>query len=141
MSSFGYLLYFLHPIALVMAAGLLWYVKFLLTHIASGQSSNQNKSRHQLLPQEVGFTDKHKLEEKNHKRISYTGLTVIAAIVVIAVAIGVHFSLYSLPSFSSFFPFSNAGSEEILPAPATASKQNSDNRCSDSHNRCIIFFR
>jgi ABC-type branched-subunit amino acid transport system substrate-binding protein len=110
---------------LVIAAGLLWYVKFLLTH---SQPSDERRRSEQMetsiIAPRGGFTDKYKSEEeKNHKRISYIGLTVIAAIVVIAVAIGVYFSLYSLPSFSSFFPFSNAGSEEILPAPATALKQ------------------
>jgi ABC-type branched-subunit amino acid transport system substrate-binding protein len=109
---------------LVIAAGLLWYVKFLLTHSRpSDERSTSEQIETSVIAPRGGFTDKHKLEEKNHKRISYTGLTVIAAIVVIAVAIGVYFSLYSLPPFSSFFPFSNAGSEEILPAPATALKQ------------------
>src|SRR5918911_3337256 len=110
---------------LVIAAGLLWYVKFLLTH---SQPSIDERSRSEQIETSIiaprgGFTDKHTSEEKTHKKISYTGLTVIAAIVVIAVAIGVYFSLYSLPSFSSFFPFSNPGSEVILPAPATALKQ------------------
>src|SRR5919199_1174583 len=109
---------------LVIAAGLLWYVKFLLT---GSQPSDERLTSEQIetsiIAPRGGFNDKHQSEEKNHKRISYTGLTVIAAIVVIAVAIGVYFSLYSLPSFSSFFPFSNPGSEVILPAPATALKQ------------------
>jgi ABC-type branched-subunit amino acid transport system substrate-binding protein len=111
---------------LVIAAGLLWYVKFLLTH----SQPNDERSRPEQLETSIiaprgGYTDEHKSEEeeKTHKRISYIALTVIAAIVVIAVAIGVYFSLYSLPSFSSFFPFSNAGSEVILPAPVTAIKQ------------------
>jgi branched-chain amino acid transport system substrate-binding protein len=110
---------------LVIAAGLLWYVKFLVTH---SQSSDERRTSEQIQTSIIaprgGFTDKHKSEEeKNHKRITYTGLTVIAAIVVIAIAIGVYFSLYSLPSISSFFPFSNTGSEVILPAPATALKR------------------
>ncbi len=109
---------------LVIAAGLLWYVKFLLTHSQpSDERSTSEQIETSIIAPRGGFTDEHKLEEKNHKRISYTGLTVIAAIVVIAVAIGVYFSLYSLPSFSSFFPFSNADSEVISPAPATALKQ------------------
>ena len=109
---------------LVIAAGLLWYVKFLLTHSQpSDERSTSEQIETSVIAPRGGFTDEHKLEEKNHKRISYTGLTVIAAIVVIAVAIGVYFYLYSLPSFSSFFPFSNAGSEVISPAPATAIKQ------------------
>ena len=64
------------------------------------------------MPQDGGYTDKHKSEEKNHKRISYTGLTVIAAIVVIAVAIGVYFSSYLSPSLFSFFLFSGPSSFE-----------------------------
>src|SRR5919199_3731906 len=80
---------------LVIAAGLLWYVKFLLTH---SQPSDKRRTSEQIetsiIAPRGGFTDKHQSEEKNHKRISYTGLTVIAAIVVIAVAIGVYFSLY-----------------------------------------------
>jgi hypothetical protein len=112
---------------LVIAAGLLWYVKFLLTR---RQPSDERRTSEQIetsiIAPRGGFTGKHKSEEKNHKRITYTGLTVIAAIVVIAVAIGVYFSLYSLPSFSSFFPFSNPGS---------------DNRCSHSNNWYIIVFR
>jgi branched-chain amino acid transport system substrate-binding protein len=109
---------------LVIAAGLLWYVKFLLTH---SQPSDERRTSEQIetsiIAPRGGFTDQHKSEEKNHKRISYTGLTVIAAIVVIAVAIGVYFSLYSSPSLSSFFLFSNPSSEVIPPAPATAFKQ------------------
>jgi ABC-type branched-subunit amino acid transport system substrate-binding protein len=110
---------------LVIAAGLLWYVKFLVTH---SQSSDEHRRLEQMetsitVPTS-GYTNKHKSEEeKNNKRISYVGLTAIAATIVIAVAIGVYFSLYSLPSFSSFFPFSNPGSEVILPAPAGALKQ------------------
>jgi branched-chain amino acid transport system substrate-binding protein len=110
---------------LVIAAGLLWYVKFLLTH---SQPSRDERSRSEQIETSTiatrgEYTDNHKSEERKHKKISYIGLTAIAAIVVIAVAIGVYFSLYSLPSFSSFFPFSNPGSEEILPTPATALKQ------------------
>jgi ABC-type branched-subunit amino acid transport system substrate-binding protein len=109
---------------LVIAAGLLWYVKFLLTHSQpNDERSTSEQMETSIIASRGRFTDKHKSEEKNHKRISYTGLTLIAAIVVVAVAIGVYFSLYSLPSFSSFFPFSNAGSEVISPAPGTALKQ------------------
>ncbi|MFL6381237.1 MAG: penicillin-binding protein activator [Nitrososphaeraceae archaeon] len=109
---------------LVIAAGLLWYVKFLLTHSQpSDERSRSEQLETSIITPRGGYTDEHKSEEKNHKRISSLALTVIAAIVVIAVAIGVYFSLYSLPSFSSFFPFSNAGSEVILPAPVTAIKQ------------------
>src|SRR5207253_71557 len=70
-----------------------------------------------------GYTDKHKSEEKTHKKISYMALIAIATIIVVAVAIGVYFSLYSSPSLSSFFLFSNPSSEIILPAPAGALKQ------------------
>ncbi|HEY6165123.1 MAG TPA: penicillin-binding protein activator, partial [Nitrososphaeraceae archaeon] len=110
---------------LVIAAGLLWYVKFLLTH---SQPSDERRTSEQIetsiITPRGGYTDKHKSEEKNDKRISYMALTVIAAIVAIAVAIGVYFSLYSSPSLSSFFLFSNPSSEVvILPAPATAFKQ------------------
>jgi len=109
---------------LVIAAGLLWYVKFLLTH---SQPSDEYRRSEQIETSIIvprgGYTDNHKSEEKNHKRISYTGLTVIAAIVAIAVAVGVYFSLYSSPSLSSFFLFSNPSSEVIPPAPATAFKQ------------------
>src|SRR5919202_1558531 len=111
---------------LVIAAGLLWYVKFLLTH---SQPSDEHRRSEQIetsiIAPRGGYTDKHKSEEeKNYKRISYIALTAIATIIVIvAVAIGVYFSLYSLPSLSSFFPFSNPSSAVILPAPATALKQ------------------
>jgi branched-chain amino acid transport system substrate-binding protein len=110
---------------LVIAAGLLWYVKFLLTH---GQPSDERRRSEQIetsiITPRGGYTDKHKSEEENHKKISYMAFTVIAAIVAIAVAIGVYFSLYSSPSLSSFFLFSNPSSEVvILPAPATAFKQ------------------
>jgi ABC-type branched-subunit amino acid transport system substrate-binding protein len=108
---------------LVIAAGLLWYVKFLLTH---SQPSIDERSRSEQIETSIivprsGYTDKHKSEEKNHKRISYIALTAIATIIVIAVAIGVYFSLYS--SSSSFFLFSNPSSEVILSAPAGALKQ------------------
>src|SRR4051794_6035141 len=105
---------------LVIAAGLLWYVKFLLTH---GQPSIDERSRSEQLETSIiaprgGYTDKHKSEEKIHKKISYIALTAIATIIVIAVSIGVYFSLYS--SSLSFFLFSNPSSEIILPAPAGA---------------------
>jgi branched-chain amino acid transport system substrate-binding protein len=108
---------------LVIAAGLLWYVKFLLTHT---QPSVDERSRLEKMETSItvptsGYTNKHKSEEKNHKRISSLALTAIASIVVIAVAIGVYFSLYA--SSSSFFLFSNPSSEVILPAPAGALKQ------------------
>jgi len=106
---------------LVIAAGLLWYVKFLLTH---GQPSIDERLRSEQIETSIiaprgGYTDKHKSEEKTHKKISYIGLMAIATIIVVAVAIGVYFSLYS----SSFFLFSNPNSEIILPAPAGALKQ------------------
>ena len=69
-----------------------------------------------------GYTDKHKSEEKTHKKISPIALMAIATIVVVAVAIGVYFSLYSCTS-SSFFLFSNPSSEIILPPPASGLKQ------------------
>jgi branched-chain amino acid transport system substrate-binding protein len=108
---------------LVIAAGLLWYVKFLLTH---GQPSIDERSRSEQLETSIiaprsGYTDKHKSEEKTHKKISYMALTAIATIIVVAVAIGVYFSLYL--SSSSLFLFSNPSSEVILPAPAGALKQ------------------
>jgi len=109
---------------LVIAAGLLWYVKFLLTH---SQPSDKHRTSEQIetsiISPRGGYTDKHNTQEKNHKRISYIALTAIAAIVAIAVSIGVYFSLYSSPSLSSFFLFSGPSSEVILPAPATAFKQ------------------
>jgi Periplasmic binding protein len=108
---------------LVIAAGLLWYVKFLLTH---NQPSIDERSKSEQLETSIitprgGYTDKHKSEEKTHKRISRIALTAIATTVVIAVVIGVYFSLYS--SSLSFFLFSNPSSEIILPAPAGALKQ------------------
>ena len=108
---------------LVIAAGLLWYVKFLLTH---SQPSVDEHSRLEQMETSIiaprgGYTNKHKSEEKNHKRISFIALTAIASIIVIAVSIGVYFSLYS--SSSSFFLFSNPTSEVILTAPAGALKQ------------------
>ncbi|MFL6419894.1 MAG: penicillin-binding protein activator, partial [Nitrososphaeraceae archaeon] len=107
---------------LVIAAGLLWYVKFLLTH---SQPSIDERIRSEQLGTSIiapsgGYSDKYKSEEKTHKKISYIGLTTIATIIVVAVVIGVYFSLYSS---SSFFLFFNPGSEIILPAPAGALKQ------------------
>jgi hypothetical protein len=63
----------------------------LLTH---SQPSDERGASEQIETSIIrprgGFTDKYKSEEeKYHKRITYTGLTVIAAIVVIAVVIGV----------------------------------------------------
>ena len=107
---------------LVIAAGLLWYVKFLLRH---GQPSIDERLRSEQIETSIivpraGYADKHKSEEETHKKISYIGLMSIAAIIVVAVAIGVYFSLYSA---SSFFLFSNPTSEIILPAPARGLKQ------------------
>ena len=59
-------------------------------------------------------------KKKTIKELVHIALTGIATIVVIAVAIGVYFSLYSS---SPFFLFSNPSSEVILPAPAAALKQ------------------
>jgi ABC-type branched-subunit amino acid transport system substrate-binding protein len=108
---------------LVIAAGLLWYVKFLLTHSQPSidESRRSEQMETSIIIPRGGYTDKHKSEEKNHKRISYIALTAIATIIVIAVAIGVYYSLSS--SSSSFFLFSNPGSEVILPAPAGVLKQ------------------
>lgn len=97
---------------LVIAAGLLWYVKFLLTH---GQPSIDERRRSEQIETSIiaprgGYTDKHKSEEKTHKKISHIALMAIATIVVVAVAIGVYL-------------FSNPSSEIILPAPAGALKQ------------------
>jgi branched-chain amino acid transport system substrate-binding protein len=106
---------------LVIAAGLLWYVKFLLTH---SQSSDKHHRSEQIETSTIaprgGYTDNHKSEERNYKKISYMALTAIAAIIAIAVVIGVYFSL---SSSSSFFLLSNPGSEVILPAPTGALKQ------------------
>jgi branched-chain amino acid transport system substrate-binding protein len=107
---------------LVIAAGLLWYVKYLLTHNQpSDERSRLEQMETSITVPTSGYTNKHKSEEKNHKRISSLALTAIASIIVIAVAIGVYFSLYSSSPF--FFLFSNPNSEVILPAPATALKQ------------------
>jgi hypothetical protein len=100
---------------LVIAAGLLWYVKFLLTHSQpSDERSRLEQMETSITVPTSGYTNKHKSEEKTHKKISYIALTAIATIIVVAVAIGVYFSLYS--SSSSFFLFSNPSSEVILPA-------------------------
>ena len=92
---------------MVIAAGLLWYVKFLLTH---GQPSIDERRRSEQIETSItaprgGYTDKHKSEEKTHKKISHIALMAIATIVVVAVAIGVYL-------------FSNPSSEIILPTPA-----------------------
>jgi ABC-type branched-subunit amino acid transport system substrate-binding protein len=110
---------------LVIAAGLLWYVKFLLTQ--SQPIDEHRRSEHMetyIIAPSSGYTNKPKSEEeKNRKKISSMALTAVAAIVVIAVSIGIYFSLYSLPSLSSFFLFSNPSSEVVSPAPATTLKQ------------------
>jgi branched-chain amino acid transport system substrate-binding protein len=101
---------------LVIAAGLLWYVKFLLTHRQLGDERRSEQMETSIIAPTGSYTDKHESEEKNHKRISYMA---IAAIIVVAVSIGVYFSLYSSSS-SSFFLFSNPSSEVIIPAPSAA---------------------
>jgi len=108
---------------LVIAAGLLWYVKFLL---ARSKPSDEHRRSEQMetyiIAPSSGYTNKPKSEEeKNRKKISYMGLMAVAAIVVIAISIAIYFSLN--PSLSSFFLFSNPSSEVISPAPATAFKQ------------------
>jgi branched-chain amino acid transport system substrate-binding protein len=108
---------------LVIAAGLLWYVKFLL---AQSKPSDEHRRSEQMetyiIAPSSGYTNKPKSEEeKNRKKISYMGLMAVAAIVVIAISIAIYFSLN--PSLSSFFLFSNPSSEVISPAPATAFKQ------------------
>ena len=110
---------------LVIAAGLLWYVKFLLTQ---SQPSDDHRRSEQMETSIIAprgdYTNKPKSEEeKNRKKISSMGLIAVAAIVVIAVSIGIYFSLYSLPSLSSFLLFSNPSYEVIAPAPATALRQ------------------
>ncbi len=107
---------------LVIAAGLLWYVKFLLTHSQPGdERSRSEQLETPIIVSRGGYTDKNNSEEKNHKRIRYVALTAIATVIVISVAIGVYYYLSS--SSSSFFLFSNAGPEVILPAPVGALKQ------------------
>ena len=110
---------------LVIAAGLLWYVKFLLTQ--NQPIDEHRRSEHMetyIIAPSGGYTNKPKSEEeKNRKKISSIALTAVAAIVVISVSIAIYFSLYSLPSLSSFIGFSNPSSEVISPAPATAFKQ------------------
>jgi branched-chain amino acid transport system substrate-binding protein len=110
---------------LVIAAGLLWYVKFLLTHSQPNDAHKRSEQMEtSIIAPRSGYTDKHKSEEKTHKKISYIGLTAIATIIVIsAVAFGAYFSSYSLPPLSSFLLFSNPSSEVISPAPATDLKQ------------------
>ena len=109
---------------LVIAAGLLWYVKFLLTQ---SQPSDDHRRSEQMETSIIAprgdYTKPKSEEEKNRKKISSMGLFAVAAIVVIAVSIGIYFSLYSLPSLSSFLLFSNPSYEVIAPAPATALKQ------------------
>ena len=110
---------------LVIAAGLLWYVKFLLTQ---SQPSDDHRRSEQMETSIIAprgdYTNKPKSEEeKNRKKISSMGLIAVAAIVVIAASIGIYFSLYSLPSLSSFLLFSNPSYEVIAPAPATALRQ------------------
>ena len=97
---------------LVIAAGLLWYVKFLL---AQSKPSDEHRRSEQMetyiIAPSSGYTNKPKSEEeKNRKKISYMGLMAVAAIVVIAISIAIYFSL-------------NPSSEVISPAPATAFKQ------------------
>ena len=109
---------------LVIAAGLLWYVKFLLTQ---SQPSDEHRRSEQtetaIIAPSGGYTNKPKSEEeKNRKKISYISLSAVAAIVVISVSIAIYFSLYSLQSLSSAF-VSNPSSEVISPAPPTALKQ------------------
>ena len=109
---------------LVIAAGLLWYVKFLLTQ--NQPIDEHRRSEHMetyIIAPSGGYTNKPKSEEKNRKKISSIALTAVAAIVVISVSIAIYFSLYSLPSLSTFFGFSNPSSEVISSAPATAFKQ------------------
>jgi branched-chain amino acid transport system substrate-binding protein len=110
---------------LVIAAGLLWYVKFLLSH--SQQSDDYRRSEQMetsIIAPRGDYTNEPKSEEeKNRKKVSSMALTTIAVIVVIAISIGVYLSLHSLPSLNTFFLFSNPSSEVIAPAPATALKQ------------------
>jgi ABC-type branched-subunit amino acid transport system substrate-binding protein len=110
---------------LVIAAGLLWYVKFLLTQ---SQPSDDHRRSEQMETSIIAprgdYTNEPKSEEEEkRKKISSMGLMAVAVIAVIAVSSGVYFSLYSLPSLSSYFPFSNPSSEVIAPAPATALRQ------------------
>ena len=108
---------------LVIAAGLLWYVKFLLTHdqLSIDEHRRSEHIERLIIPPRDGYTDKHKSEEKDHKKISHVALMTIATVIVVAVSIGVFLSLYS--TSSSLFLFSNPSSEIIIPAPADALKQ------------------
>ena len=92
---------------LVMAAGLIWYVKFLVTQ---SQSSDDHRRSEQMETSIIAprgdYTNKPKSEEENRKKISSMGLIAVAAIVLLLPPIGIYFSLYSLPSLSSFLLFS-----------------------------------
>jgi hypothetical protein len=93
---------------LVIAAGLLWYVKFLLSHrqladepaeiiVPNPKGNNNNPIKPKLQGAET--------KEENHKRIRNVALMALASIVTVGMAIVIYFSLFSFSSISFFFPF------------------------------------
>ncbi|MFL6426167.1 MAG: ABC transporter substrate-binding protein [Nitrososphaeraceae archaeon] len=121
---------------LVIAAGLLWYVKFLLSHrqladepaeiiVPNPKGNNNNPIKPKLQGGKAGGGAETK--EENHKRIRNVALMALASIVIVGMAIVIYFSLFSFSSISFLFPFSSPSSELTIapspPAPASAFKQ------------------
>jgi hypothetical protein len=94
---------------LVIAAGLLWYIKFLLTHRELVDEHRAEEVETSIVAPTDGFPNIHE-SEKTYKRVSYLALSAIAAIIIVGLSIiivglsiGVYFSLYSSSSSFSFF--------------------------------------
>jgi ABC-type branched-subunit amino acid transport system substrate-binding protein len=106
----------------IIAAGLLWSIVYLVTPRTTANrntnSSNNFDSSARITSSEFNkSTRTGKAWSSNLAFVAITGLSVFSVIFIIGTAL-------SSSSSSSFFPFSNPGSEVILPpAPAGALKQ------------------
>ena len=127
---------------LVIAAGLIWYIKFFLTMPAH---NNNNKSlskaatavsSNNIPKPSFSSSNKRFSFYKKEKRIR-VAIGAVAAVIFIIIVV-VYYLPYSLLSFLSFAK--NANSEIVL-LPPTDSKQNSIDRCSSSINWYFVIFR
>jgi branched-chain amino acid transport system substrate-binding protein len=101
----------------IIAAGLLWSIVYLVTPRTTtnrNTNSSNNDSSAPITSSELNkSTRTGKAWSSNLAFVAITGLSVFSVIFIIGTAL----------SSSSFFLFSNPGSEVILPAPAGALKQ------------------
>ena len=110
---------------LVIAGGLLWYIKFSITYThkergSTSISSSISSSLATSSPKKVVFDKvvKSTLEKKARRKKLASPMTLISAISIISI-IALAIVTYSLhPSLLPFFSFANINSEVVIPSPS-----------------------